>query len=331
MTDLRTRGLGRGLSALLGEPVSADLAPAPGPAWIPPLPTPAPAATIDNVVELPVAPAASGNAGPSAIPLSQISPNPNQPRRVFVDADLAELAGSIRARGVLQPILVRPAGEGRFEIVAGERRFRAAQAAGLTAIPAIIRTLTEVEVLEIAIIENVQRVDLNPIEEAMGYQALIDRFGRTQAELAEVVGKSRPHIANTLRLLSLPADIQELVRENKITAGHARACIGVPDPQGLARIVIEQGLNVREVERLAQKAKDDVLGPRAAGAPKAAPANDDDLAAMERSLSSALGRDVAILKKGEGAGEVRIAFKSLAELDELCRKLTVPQPAAASF
>jgi ParB family chromosome partitioning protein len=328
MTDLRTRGLGRGLSALLGDPVATEAPRTMGPAWIPPAP-----AAQDNVVELPLsAPAQAGTSdAPASLPLSQISPNPNQPRRSFGDAELAELAGSIRARGVLQPILVRPVGEGRFEIVAGERRYRAALAAGLTSIPAIVRPLTEAEVLEIAIIENVQRVDLNPIEEAMGYQALIERFGRTQAELAEVVGKSRPHIANTLRLLSLPGDIQDLVREAKITAGHARACIGAPDPKGLAIMVMEQGLNVREAERLAQKAKDEVLGPRASGAPKAAPANDDDLAAMERSLSAALGVDVAILKKGEGAGEVRIAFKSLTELDELCRKLTVSPGSAATF
>lgn len=334
MSEVR-KGLGRGLSALLGEPAPFDAArPATGPAWIPPTTT-LPPATSANVVELPlsappvVTAATSEEAGPRLLPLSQIAANPNQPRRTFNDAELAELASSIRARGVLQPILVRPVGEGRFEVVAGERRFRAAQAAGLDSIPAVVRALGDAEVLEIAIIENVQRVDLNPIEEALGYQSLIERFGRTQAELAEVVGKSRPHIANTLRLLSLPEDIQALVREGKITAGHARACIGAPDPQGLARIVMEQGLNVREVERLAQKAKDEVLGPRAGGPPKAAPANDDDLAAMEASLAAALGVPVQIQRKGEG-GEIKLTFKSLGELDDLCRKLTVPA-AAASF
>jgi ParB family chromosome partitioning protein len=339
MSEVR-KGLGRGLSALLGEPAPFDAPrPAPGPAWIPPTTAPPPS-TAANVVELPlgaplsappvVAAAASEEAGPRLLPLNQIAANPNQPRRCFNDAELAELASSIRARGVLQPILVRPLGEGRFEVVAGERRFRAAQAAGLEAIPAVVRALGDAEVLEIAIIENVQRVDLNPIEEALGYQSLIERFGRTQAELAEVVGKSRPHIANTLRLLSLPEDIQALVREGKITAGHARACIGAPDPQGLARVVMEQGLNVREVERLAQKAKEEVLGPRAGGPPKAAAANDDDLAAMQASLAAALGVPVQIARKGEG-GEIKLTFKSLAELDDLCRKLTVPNAAAGNF
>jgi ParB family chromosome partitioning protein len=197
--------------------------------------------------------------------------------------------------------------------------------------------MDDAEVLEIAIIENVQRVDLNPIEEAMGYQALIDRFGRTQAELAEVVGKSRPHIANTLRLLSLPSEIQDMVREGRLTAGHARACISAPDSMGLARIAAEQGLSVREVERMAAKAKDELLGPRAAplkavSVPSPAPANDDtdsDLAAMQQSLSAALGLDVAILRKGEGAGEIRIVFKSLGDLDDVCRRLTAAQSAAS--
>jgi ParB family chromosome partitioning protein len=334
MSEVR-KGLGRGLSALLGETAPFDAPRSSGASWAAATAS-APPAVGANVVELTlsappiVAATASEEAGPRLLPLKQIMANPNQPRRFFGDAELAELASSIRARGVLQPILVRAMGEARYEIVAGERRFRAAQAAGLEAIPALVRALGDAEVLEIAIIENVQRVDLNPIEEALGFQSLIDRFGRTQAELAEVVGKSRPHIANTLRLLSLPEDIQALVKEGKITAGHARACIGAPDPRGLARLVMEQGLTVREVERLAQKAKDEVSGPRAGGLSNAAPTGDDDIAAMEASLSAALGVAVQIQRKGEG-GEIRLTYKTLAELDNLCRRLTLPAAPAASF
>ncbi|MFZ4121068.1 MAG: ParB/RepB/Spo0J family partition protein [Caulobacterales bacterium] len=328
------RGLGRGLQALLGEPVAADLgrpvsAPQPGSAWATPQ-APAPVSAPANVVELPTpaplpAPSPSGEAGPRLIPMAQIQANPNQPRRTFAQAELSELAESIRARGVLQPILVRSfAGQtDRFEIVAGERRFRAAQMAGLENMPAVVRLLSESEVLEIAIIENVQRVDLNPLEEAMGYQALIDRFGRTQQEIAETVGKSRPHIANTLRLLSLPDDIQSMVREGRLTAGHARAVITAPDPKGLALMAIDQGLNVREVERMAQKAKDERDGPRVSIGTTGSAIKDDDLAVIERSLASALGLPVTITRKPDGGpGEVKIGFRSLADLDGICRRLS---------
>ncbi|MEJ0058210.1 MAG: ParB/RepB/Spo0J family partition protein [Terricaulis sp.] len=189
---------------------------------------------------------------------------------------------------MLQPILVRPIAGGRYEIVAGERRWRAAQRAGLHSIPAIVRELDEVEVLEIAIVENVQRTDLNPIEEAQGFQALMDRFGRTQQDIADAVGKSRPHIANMLRLLALPDDMQEMVRDGRLTAGHARAILTAPDPRALAMRAIADGLNVREVERLAQQAKDERHGPRHTPAP-VIDNKDADTLALQRSLSEALG------------------------------------------
>jgi ParB family transcriptional regulator, chromosome partitioning protein len=306
MNDLRPRGLGRGLSALLGEPVKTTPAPAgPGPAR--------------NVVDLPAQPDAQrsgGEAGPRGLPIDLVQRNPQQPRKHFDEAELNELSSSIRTHGVLQPILVRPIAGGKYEIVAGERRWRAAQRAGLHAIPAVVRELNEVEVLEIAIIENVQRTDLNPIEEAQGFQALIDRFGRTQLEIADAVGKSRPHIANMLRLLALPDDIQDMVRDGRLSAGHARAILTAPDPRSLAQRVLAEGLNVREIERLSQQAKDDKHGPRTS----AASVKNADTRALEQSLINALGLDVAISEKG-GAGDLKISFKTLEQLDEVVRRL----------
>ena len=306
----RPRGLGRGLSALLGEPVRTD-APKPATAWAKPDPA-------RNVVELPVAGGqqASAESGPRALPIDLIGRNPQQPRKHFGEDELNELANSIRAHGVLQPILVRPVGGGKYEIVAGERRWRAAQRAGLHAIPAVVRELDEVEVLEIAIVENVQRTDLNPIEEAQGFQALIDRFGRTQMEIAEAVGKSRPHIANLLRLLALPEDLQAMVRDGRLSAGHARAILTAPDPRMLAQRVLSEGLNVREIERLAQLAKDEKHGPRAG----AVETKSADTRALEQSLSNALGLEVRISEKG-GAGELRISYKTLDQLDDVIRRL----------
>ncbi|MBI1252075.1 MAG: ParB/RepB/Spo0J family partition protein [Alphaproteobacteria bacterium] len=356
----RPRGLGRGLSALLGEPVRTDIgdkhkqhAPPPqtaqqsAPAWIPPSspvaqpqPPAAPQAEAPaNVVELPkaftppppaeapppavepsnIAPAAlPPEEGPKGLPIDLIQRNPGQPRKTFDEAELNELAASIRTRGVLQPILVRPIPGGRYEIVAGERRWRAAQRAGLHSIPAVVRELDEVEVLEIAIIENVQRADLNPLEEAQGYQALIDRFGRTQQELADVVGKSRPHIANMLRLLSLPGDIQDMVRDGRLTAGHARAILTAPDPMALALRAIKDGLNVREIERLAANAKEQRDGPRVSSS---AAEKDADTREMEGRLSDMLGLAVTITTKGEG-GELRISYKRLEQLDDIARRLS---------
>jgi ParB family chromosome partitioning protein len=343
MSDLRPRGLGRGLSALLGEPVRTDTpTPANAPAWPATNETrPAPVEPPRNVFELPVtnaqpqqppqaatptpapAPAVPTQAainadGPRSLPIDLVQRNPQQPRRTFDDGELNELSNSIRTHGVLQPILVRPIADGKYEIVAGERRWRAAQRAGLHAIPAVIREFNEVEVLEIAIVENVQRTDLNPIEEAQGFQALIDRFGRTQEEIAEAVGKSRPHIANMLRLLKLPDDLQEMVRDGRLSSGHARAILTAPDQHALAQRVITEGLNVREVERIAQQAKDEKHGPRASVV--AAEAKSADTRALEASLSNALGLDVTIAEKGS-AGEVKIAYKTLEQLDDVIRRL----------
>ena len=329
MSDVaRPRGLGRGLSALLGEPVKADFGapkqtPANAPAWTPPEQKAPP----QNVFELPKqtpAPApqpqasttgAAGDAGHRQVPIDLVQRNPGQPRKHFDEGDLNDLANSIKAHGVLQPILVRPILGGRFEIVAGERRWRAAQRAGLHSIPAVVRELDEVEVVEIAIIENVQRADLNPIEEAQGFQALIDRFGRTQQDIADVVGKSRPHIANMLRLLALPEDLQEMVRDGRLSAGHARAILTSPDPKALAAKAIAEGLNVREVERLAQQAKDERHGPRAS-----APGKDADTLQLERSLAEALGLTVTITDKA-GSGDVKISYRTLEQLDDIVRRL----------
>ena len=363
MSDFAKRGLGRGLSALLGEPVKADFGapkqtPANAPAWIPPAapveqtprpqdlaPTPEQRAPTQNVFELPktqpapqpavqppapaqpvapqavqaAPPSAAADAGPRSIPIDLVQRNPQQPRKHFDESELNDLANSIRTHGILQPILVRPIAGGRYEIVAGERRWRASQRAGLHSIPAVIRELDEVEVLEIAIVENVQRTDLNPIEEAQGFQALIDRFSRTQEEIADAVGKSRPHIANMLRLLKLPEELQEMVRDGRLTAGHARAILTAPDPRGLALRAVSEGLNVREVERLAQQAKDEKHGPRHTAAPQIS-AKDADTVALERSLGDALGLTVTITDKN-GQGELKIGYRTLEQLDDLVRRL----------
>lgn len=348
----RPRGLGRGLSALLGETSfghAAPRAPEPPPrqetaplqpaayapveppaftpvsTYTPPEPVAPPTTVTQFPTPTPSVPPETAAALPPtvvarAIAIDLIQRNPNQPRKRFDEADLAELADSIRSRGVLQPILVRPApgAAGRFEIVAGERRWRAAQRAGLHELPAVVQDLDEVEVLEIGIIENVQRADLNPLEEAQGYQALIDRFGRTQQEIAEVVGKSRPHIANMLRLLGLPDEIQGMVRDGRLSAGHARAILVAPNPVDLARMAIANGLNVREVEKLAAKAKEERDGPRVrAGGDK-----DADTRALETQIANALGLAVTITHKGETGGKVEISYRTLEQLDDLCRKLS---------
>src|SRR6185312_3618130 len=291
------RGLGRGLSALLGEnEVSATLSADPQPT-------------------------AARPGWAHIIPIELLHPNPDQPRKVFSDAELNELAASIREKGVIQPLLVRPSGVGgEYEIVAGERRWRAAQRAGVRQLPVVIRTLADGEVLEIGIIENVQRVDLNPIEEALAYKQLMERFGRTQDAVAEVVGKSRPHVANALRLLNLPEAVQGYVLQGQLTAGHARAVLASSDPVTLARQVIDQNLSVRQAEALSKKAgtTSGGQGPRAK-----APAGgkDADTVALENDLSEALGLTVEILD-AEGVGEVRIQYATLEQLDEICRRLS---------
>lgn len=284
----RQRGLGRGLSALLGE-AAADVA----------ADAPPPSAPTDTPIEL-------------------IRRNPDQPRRAFSEDELESLAASIREKGVLQPILIRPAPNGDgFQIVAGERRWRASQRAGLTAIPAVVRELDDRQVLEIAIIENVQRADLNPIEEALGYRALIERFGRTHEGLGEIVGKSRSHVANTLRLLSLPDAVRVHVEEGRLSAGHARALLTAENAEALADRIIAEGLSVRQTEALARGAVDKPV--RVAGRRETADRN-PDIAALERDLSDSLGLKVELADK-DGKGALTLRYGTLEQLDDLCRRL----------
>ena len=245
-----------------------------------------------------------------------------------MEEGLEELTASIREKGIIQPIVVRPlTTPNSFEIVAGERRWRAAQRAALHEVPVVVLDLTDREALEIAIIENVQRADLNPVEEAMGYGALMEEFRYSQNDLAKVIGKSRSHIANTLRLLKLPESVKAMLADGRLSAGHARALLGVADPERVAREVVEKGLNVRDVEALG-KVRAEVesrlagkTGASAGASGRSAPeAKGADVRALEKRLSDALGLTVAIDGKGE-AGELRILYASLDQLDDLCRRL----------
>jgi ParB family chromosome partitioning protein len=270
--------------------------------------------------------AAEGGEVPAAgwreAPIELIRRNPDQPRRDFGEDEINELAASIRERGVLQPILVRPApgNPGEFQIVAGERRWRAAQRAGLRQMPVVVREIDDLAAFEIAIIENVQRADLNPIEEAMGYKTLMERFGRTQEAVAQTVGKSRSHVANALRLLALPDSMQADLRAGRLSAGHARALAGAPDAAALANLVIDKGFSVREAEALARKAHGREADP-AARRPRGSTAKDADTRALEDDLGQVLGLEVEIADRG-GAGELRIRYSSLEQLDDICRRLT---------
>lgn len=283
------RGLGRGLSALMAD-INADT---------------------------PAARRAEGR-----LPVEALSPNPQQPRRDFPAAALEELAASIRQRGVLQPLIVRPgAVDGRYEIVAGERRWRAAQLAGLHDVPVVIRDFDDTEVLEVAIIENIQRADLNSIEEAGSYRALMDRFGHTQEKLAEALSKSRSHIANLLRLLNLPDEVQDHVRSGRLTSGHARALVTSSDPIALARQVITRNLSVRETEALARKPDS---GKKAIEVRSTTPEKDADTRALETDLSSSLGMEVTIdHQPGSESGALTIRYATLDDLDALCRVLSL--------
>ncbi|HQT53163.1 MAG: ParB/RepB/Spo0J family partition protein [Phenylobacterium sp.] len=284
------RGLGRGLSALLGE-----------------------------VEETPVDAGAAG--GLRDIPIELIHRNEKQPRWVFPEDEIEELAASIREKGVLQPILVRPAPEmdGHFEIVAGERRWRASQKAGLHVLPALVRELGDAQVLEIGVIENVQRSALNPIEEASAYQQLVEVHGRSAAEVADAVGKSRSHVANLVRLLALPDPVRQYLMAGQITAGHARALLGADDPLALADLVIAKGLSVRDTESLVRKAATGGVVTSRPAAPR--PRKDTDTQALEVDLSEALGLTVEVIDRG-GIGELRVKYASLEQLDEVCRRLT---------
>jgi len=254
------------------------------------------------------------------VPLARIHPNPDQPRRRFAEAELDDLSRSIAQKGILQPLIVRPdpTRENAYQIVAGERRWRAAQRAQLHDIPVIIRELDDTEVLELAIIENIQRADLNPVEEASGYRQLMDRFGHTQDQLATALGKSRSHIANLLRLLTLPDPVLAHLREGRLSAGHARALITAPDPAALAQIVIDQALSVRQTEALARKAPE-----KAPAKQRLEPRKDADTRAIESELSATLKMSVSIdHTPGQEGGALKIRYANLDQLDALLERLS---------
>jgi ParB family chromosome partitioning protein len=248
-------------------------------------------------------------------PIAQLQPSRANPRSSFREEDLAELTASVREKGVIQPILVRrvPGGGERYEIIAGERRWRAAQRAGVHDAPIVVLDVTDREALEIAIVENVQRADLNALEEAAGYERLMAQFAYTQEKLAEVIGKSRSHIANTLRLLKLPDVVKAHVAQGALTAGHARALLALPDPSGAAEKAVSRGLSVREVEAMAR-------APEVKSAARPKPEKDADVVALERELSAALGLDVSLSQRGD-AGEIILRYANLEQLDMLLRRL----------
>jgi ParB family chromosome partitioning protein len=264
--------------------------------------------------------AADAGRKPRRAPIENLRPNPRNPRRLFTEVELDELSDSIRERGIIQPIVVRALQGDNFEIIAGERRWRAAQRAGLHDVPIAIIEANDAQSLEFAIIENVQRADLNPIEEASGYLALMDDFSRTQDEVAQIVGKSRPHVANTIRLLRLSEPVKQLVRSGKISAGHARLLLGQPHAERIAQEIIDKGLSVRQLEADMRK-EDAAEAPGAARETKGSDATKDpDTRALEKRLSDALGLEVGVDHRGEG-GTLRIKYRNLEQLDAVLRKL----------
>ncbi len=288
MNSQPKKRLGRGLAALIGDDISEE-----------------------SVVE--------AARGLKTVAIADLSPSRNNPRQVFREDQLKELANSIREKGVLQPIVARPTDEpGHYEIVAGERRWRAAQLAGVHEVPVVVRDLSEAEALEVALIENIQRSDLNSLEEAMGYAQLMEQFGYTQQQLADTLGKSRSHVANTLRLLNLPDDVKEMIRSGELSAGHARALIATQDASQLAKKIARQRLSVREAEELAKREG------KAAGAPgrKACGEKSADVLALEKELEDVLGMAVEIADKGRKGGRITISYKSLEQLDEICCRLS---------
>lgn len=292
MANRDRRGLGRGLSALMADIPQAD-------AETPTADTP--------------------RSPDFSVPIERVRPNPDQPRRAFTQEAMQELAASIAEKGIIQPLIVRPdpGAEGQFQIVAGERRWRAAQIAQLHEVPVIVRDFDDTEVLEVAIIENIQRADLNPIEEATGYRQLMDRFDQTQEHLATAMGKSRSHIANLMRLLTLPDEVQGMLRDGSLSAGHARALINRDDAVQIARDAVRNGLSVRDVEQLTRKKRG-----KAGGAGRKAPEKDADTKALEDDLSAALGMSVTIDHDADrGAGKLTIKYKDLGQLDDIIQKL----------
>lgn len=292
------RGLGRGLSALMSDIEPSVTPPAPSDA-----------------------PQVSQPRGERLIPIEEISPNPDQPRRAFAQEALQELSASIREKGIIQPLILRPDPEdqNRFQIVAGERRWRAAQMAQLHNVPAIVRDFNDTEVLEVAIIENIQRADLNAMEEAQGYRQLMDGFGHTQEQLAKAMGKSRSHLANMMRLLQLPEEIQTMVQAGQLSAGHARALLTASDPLDLARRAVREGLSVRAVEAAAKAPSGSNQGKKSKKASK-----DADTRSIESNLSAALGMGVVIDHDSSGGGILSIKYKDLEQLDDLMRLFSTP-------
>ncbi len=283
--------LGRGLAALLGETYSEE-------------------AALKSARESHI------------VPIEFLRPNPNNPRRHYAPESLEELSRSIREKGLLQPILVRPVESERdsYEIIAGERRWRAAQEARLHEVPIVVRQVNDGEALELAIIENVQRSDLNPLEEARGYQQLLDEFSYSQEQLARVIGKSRSHVTNTLRLLKLPEPVRQMLLAGELSAGHARPLLGQDNAEELARRIVDEGMNVRQVESLAKQGREREQNP----ARSIRREKDADTLALEQSLSEATGLRVTIHDKREKGGEIRIRYKTLEQLDDVCQKLTRP-------
>src|SRR6201996_330442 len=247
------------------------------------------------------------------VPTASLTPNRFQPRKTFVEKDLHDLTESVREKGILLPILVRPLSGDTYEIVAGERRWRAAQQAQLHDVPVVIREMTDSEALELAIVENVQRADLNAIEEGAAYHELMDRFQYTQDKIAKEVGKSRSHVANTVRLLKLPESVKVMVRDGRLTAGHARTLLGVADPEARAREIVEGALNVREAE---QRSKSKKPGRRGQDS------EDPNIKDIESNISNILGLKVQIIHKGNKGGDIRISYKTLEQFDDLIRRLS---------
>ena len=251
------------------------------------------------------------------VPIEFVRANPRNPRKQFSDAELQELSDSIRERGIIQPVVVRARGSDQYEIIAGERRWRAAQRAGLHEIPIVVLDVSDGEAMELAIIENVQRADLNPIEEAAGYQVLATEFKHSHEDIAKVVGKSRSHVANTLRLMKLPDSVKEYINAGQLSAGHARALLNMPDPEAVAREIIEKGLNVRQVEALGQE-QAEAAGKKTQTRARAT--KDADTVALELRLTDALGFKVDIDHRGNG-GVLRVSYRNLDQLDEVIRRL----------
>ena len=285
MTQPQKRRLGRGLAALIGDDTTEE-------------------AVLEDARTL------------RHVPIEFLHANPNNPRKHFADSDLEDLTRSIRDKGVLQPLVVRQRGNGEFEIVAGERRWRAAQRAGIHEVPVLIRDLSDGEALEIALIENIQRADLNALEEARAYQQLMDQFSYTQQQLADSVGKSRSHVANTIRLLSLPESVRRHIEDGALTAGHARALVATDSPHALAEKIIQLGMTVREAEGLSRSEAEAKGRPPAIRAQK-----DTDTLALERQLSEVLGLKVEIVNKGRAGGAVTVRYKTLEQLDDVCNRL----------